>query len=702
MLLFAHAVWAAAAAFSKGGGFAGGGQSCDAVNICASGTCPTGMTKVARPERSDVCVCVVSVCVSSHVVCGHVLATVAIVEPALEGCDSSITAPLRSIPAALSPSTSPFLPPSLPSARRYTIRTAQGTLSADPTSYVPGETVSIFVSVVKQRIAYRKSAGKNMCFCDMASRSNGFSPHACGVPFVPKGADPDDPPVVCTEQIWAHAKYIGLLLYAVDANEEKVGTWEIPHAEPAMFWTPPDAMCGGVAVMHASATPKNYVHELVYRAPAAAGLGVLTFRALLKHGSTNMGAFYWPTAPSSGANKTETPVDRSPSGDLTLAEALAPPSPQAWFRATAAGQSCDDVCEMSGSGQVCDLAAIQAVGNDPAALRLATRRFFSENAPALVRCASSSPALSDTPEKWLFFHKTMSSANTCASNELSAPSCAAVPVEDAFKLRRLCPCKAGRRRLTLRPPHSLPRPSVGKKSAGVSAGCPKYTPPAGRRRLDGVNTAASLGAVPLAASLAFSALVVLSGAGQRETALLSLAFLAASELPRAAAHNWQYNPPSRSRGGASTMRPCRPRRSHIPHVQVNPGQTFEAEWSTGHPGDGAHMFTVVKASDQQWLHFVSKALIDDYIDSALPSMHWTPKAHWDKRHLSYNSSSGKKGSDNVRHELEGKVLMDPSTDLDYIHRAEAFTEAGGPFHNQWTYTSVLHATDASVAYTNPQ
>jgi hypothetical protein len=45
-MLFAHAVWSAAVAYSAGGGYAGEGQSCDAVNICASGTCPNGMGQV--------------------------------------------------------------------------------------------------------------------------------------------------------------------------------------------------------------------------------------------------------------------------------------------------------------------------------------------------------------------------------------------------------------------------------------------------------------------------------------------------------------------------------------------------------------------------------------------------------------------------------------------------------------------------------
>ena len=155
--------------------------------------------------------------------------------------------------------------------------------------------------------------------------------------------------------------------------------------EPVMFWTPPDPLCGGSAVMHASAAPKSFIHEFVFRAPPL-GYGTLTFRALVKHGDTNEGAFYWPTSPAS-PGKTQSPADGEPGGDLTLTEAATAPSPQAWFRATGAQQSCDDVCAALEPAQTCDLAALQAVGDDPGAVKSATQRFFSENVPAL-RCVS--------------------------------------------------------------------------------------------------------------------------------------------------------------------------------------------------------------------------------------------------------------------------------------------------------------------------
>ena len=305
-----------------------------------------------------------------------------------------------------------------------------------------------------------------------------------------------------------------------------------------------------------------------------------------------------------------------------------------------------------------------------------------------------------------------------------------MPTEDAFKLRRLCPCKTSRRRqLASRPPRSLP-PREGATIDGVEEigiECPHA---ASRRRLRDANAARSRGGVAqLAASLALGALASLSGAPRRTVLFLPIALLAASQLPRAAAHNWIFNPSTRVTGAkASTTRPCRARRTNIPDVHVNPGQEFEAEWSTGHGNDdngGGNYFTVVKADDEEMLLLVSKPLLDDYIDSAPASKHWMPHAHWEKRHLSWNSTQNgngaapKGGTDNVNHENEGKVLMSPLSDLHYIKRSVAAKcgVVGHPYRaptsgddcievsggmQQWTYTTAAAATDANVAYTNPK
>ena len=651
--------------YSGGGGSSGEGQSCDAVNICSSGTCPKGMDKVAVPERSAA----------------------------------------------------------------YTIRTGDGSLATDSTSYTPGETVTIFIKVTEHTLQTRVQKGMYLCMCDWPYRdqhSRDCTEYTPTGNAIRKKRSSDGTvvsypgPIPCKTKKMESANYIGLLLYAVNPGEQKIGTWELPAAEPNIFFTPPDPLCGGKAVMHADATPKRLLHKFVFRAPPA-GYGTITFRALLKHGDTNGGSFFWPTAPASGATSGDSPADTVPGGDLTLTEAPLPTGAagQSWFRATAAGQSCDDVCQALTPAQVCDLDALTSVGDDPASLLLATQRFYSLNTPALSDCRNAGPALSDTDERWLFFHKTTSTSNTCDASELQSASCGAVPTEDDFKLRRLCPCKASRRRLTFRPPHTLPSP---KRSGAASiVECPHYTPLAERRRLGDANAATSRSVAPLATSLTLGVLASLGGGGRLATTFIPLVLFAAAQLPRAAAHNWMWSPSSRA-SQASTTKPCRPKRSHIPDVHVNPGQEFEVEWATGHgenPNSGAHYFTIVKAEHEPMLVLVGKNVIEDYINSALDAEHWAPKERWAKRHLSWNSTqSGSSGGvDNIVHEDEGKVLMHPNTDPHYIHRANAFKcgrmgrPRGAPSSgdncrevpgglSQWTYTSPKSISDASVAYSN--
>ena len=394
-------------AFSTGGGPAGkGGQSCDAVNICSSGTCPAGMENVAPPERSDV----------------------------------------------------------------YEIHAANGT-----TKYTPEQTVSIWITVQRKLIRTRVNSGQFACRCPGAGAVGSVLSIGCGVQKLRGKLGGGS--LLCDVPMMESAKYIGLLLYAVDGSETKVGSWEIPERTPPTWWMPPDSLCGGKALLHASAKQKRYVHELVFRAPPA-GAGTLTFRALIKHGDTNMGSFYWPVAPASGVRKMDTPADRSPGGDLILTEAASVMGAQAWFRATAPGQSCDDVCAANG-GTVCDLAALQAAADSAAAVRRATERFYTGAHPAVAACSKALPAMSATGEGYIFFHKTTSSNNTCAADALTAPSCSIAPAVGGLDLRRLCPCKPSRRRLgAVRRAAKETHAARSSTSEGTdkSSGCPQYRP----------------------------------------------------------------------------------------------------------------------------------------------------------------------------------------------------------------------------------
>ena len=65
------------------------------------------------------------------------------------------------------------------------------------------------------------------------------------------------------------AKYLGLLLYAVDGTERKVGEWELPLESGGTFWLPPDPACEGRSLMHADAELKGHQERFVFRVSAA-------------------------------------------------------------------------------------------------------------------------------------------------------------------------------------------------------------------------------------------------------------------------------------------------------------------------------------------------------------------------------------------------------------------------------------------------
>ena len=75
----------------------------------------------------------------------------------------------------------------------------------------------------------------------------------------------------------------GLMIYAVDANENKVGNWDIPLQEPVVWrlpWESNTHPCYGT-LMHASAELKPYHSVFYFKAPPV-GTGKITFRVLIK------------------------------------------------------------------------------------------------------------------------------------------------------------------------------------------------------------------------------------------------------------------------------------------------------------------------------------------------------------------------------------------------------------------------------------
>ena len=583
-----------AAAYSGGSGGSNGGMSCDAIGVCASGTCPDGMSGVGPPTRSTV----------------------------------------------------------------YSIRTkgaAPYVAGGDPTTYTPGESMSIWITVEEIKIQRKELKGQLMCFCPDPKKGQINRPggDTCGRDY--RGLRCDDPH-------YEDAGYRGLLIYAVNDQEEKVGGWEIPRSLPPIFWLPPDSACKGKSIVHADATIKNYQHEIVFTPPPA-GTGTITFRALLKQGKTEMGAFYWPTAPAS-SDPTAVPVSGSPSGDLTLTESGAQAPAQLWYLATAGDQSCDDVCAATtapgtSAPMVCDQAALgdktnAGVKDSPSAVWNAIAKYYTGAKPMLGDCEPFHPSMSATDEKWTFFHRTTNTVANQVCPTPQTPTCSAKPSADAQKstlnFRRLCPCKANRRRL---------QGSAANVAEPVA------------------NAAEPSRLVQYASALTLSAAVAL-GRGGGLAASAPLLLLAASQLlPRAEAHNWLWNPKTRFDNLASMTQPCRAKSSKTPAMHLNPLQIFEVEWATGHAGQ-ARRFTIVKAEDEKYLAMLNEGIHQDYLDTAPPNNYLPTGGKWEKRHLSWGMSQDGAMSrnhgpcENSKHVAEGKTLVTNATDPHFITRAQAF------------------------------
>ena len=116
-----------------------------------------------------------------------------------------------------------------------------------------------------------------------------------------------------------------------------------------------------------------------------------------------------------------------------------------------------------------------------------------------------------------------------------------------------------------------------------------------------------------------SAIAVVSEArsdGPFTQTVLGVTMLAAPS----SAHNWMHGLRSRANydaGKASTTQPCRARTqfSH-PHVNVNAGQEFMAEWMTGHGGDV--IFLMLKAEDEPSLTQFHPNVFNAYLREAPP------------------------------------------------------------------------------------
>ena len=158
------------------------------------------------------------------------------------------------------------------------------------------------------------------------------------------------------------AKYIGLLLYAVrddesyvDADdllvETKVGAWEQLEGSgnAGVFHAHSAHGCGDAALTHYSADRKLFHHVFQWRAPNAS-VGTVSFRALVKWGETQGGAFFWPNA---GGDLSLAPAAVEADDDAASAAAPAPPAAaEVEWLAAEAGASCGTTA-CAAAGRAC-------------------------------------------------------------------------------------------------------------------------------------------------------------------------------------------------------------------------------------------------------------------------------------------------------------------------------------------------------------
>ena len=116
-----------------------------------------------------------------------------------------------------------------------------------------------------------------------------------GCQFCSDGGDPTSyiPGEVMSIYIRAydyHHKYRGLIIHANDEDDNVVGEWDVPADSNSHVHTP----CSDPGVLlQTSAEEKPSLLQLNWRAPAA-GTGRVYFRALIKEGPANHGYFWYP------------------------------------------------------------------------------------------------------------------------------------------------------------------------------------------------------------------------------------------------------------------------------------------------------------------------------------------------------------------------------------------------------------------------
>ena len=202
--------------------------------------------------------------------------------------------------------------------------------------------------------------------------------------------------------------FTGLLMYAVDAKENKVGNFITTSGSFGTPWDnkSPAHPCAG-SILHTSAAKKPYFNTFHFVTPPA-GTGKITIRALIKEGVANQGSFHFPG-----------------DADLVLEEAAAVTDGMIIESTTNVGQSCSEFCASKGAS--CDAAALKTIAGDFKTMVMGTKP-----------CAL--PMLSSCTAPGLSFGTGNNCYNSCTENIATDDFCSASSTKPADG-NRFCVCK---------------------------------------------------------------------------------------------------------------------------------------------------------------------------------------------------------------------------------------------------------------------
>jgi len=530
----------------------------------------------------------------------------------------------------------------------YTIRSADGAFSDDPTSYTPGVPQDIHVRTVNYLIGN------------------------------------------VTEQL----RYIGMVLYATnspdqiryantgnDYTEAHVGEWTVAPGDD--FQVGATSACAQT-ITHTNAEQKPFHTRFTIVLPK--GTGTVRFKILLKQGEQNKGNFWYPQ------------VDLILTERNVTAPAPAPanlPAPSITVLG-APGQSCADACAASVNTTICDTNAIVAI-NSNSALLAALKGVTLVREQVLAGCPfAGGPYI--TSDGYGQF-RSSSVKGSCPPAYVAAAAagkhtpdvCYVAPLATNHAI---CKCTNDSTKF-------MPNPYTQSKSAKQSKDAAS-TSPAPR---------AAAASIPAVLLLGLGALLATSGRSGSNSrlavlGLLALLVLLAVSVPApVTAHNFIKSLHRASE--AAVTRPCQARVGNVPHVQVIAGQTFEIEWTIGH-GDytqGPYYFAVVPIAEYDRL--ASDNITDifqDYIKSAPASASTAYSgAMWEKHH---NKLAGECWNDGCTSAAYYKQTSLDHSDPTFIHREQAYIDGSKP-PTQYTddddviqtqYLDEFNAKDKRVAY----